>query len=270
MNDLATTHPQLLTEWHPENNIDPTTIGAGNSRQQIRWVGACGHSWNTAPYNRKQGKGCPYCAGRYLLPGVNDLTTVRPDLAAEWHPDNPSRPADVQPGSDTTVLWLCDRGHTWPAQVKNRNAGYGCPRCTTNGTSGAEQAVLAAVRAWLPDAAGTVRLPNTTMGRGQAEADIVGTYRGATIVIEYDGEYWHRDREDLDRRKTEQILSTGAHLIRVREHTTTHRLPDVSINHPRLTQLQHPNTRATDTATYQHLAERIRDACDTMLERAEA
>jgi hypothetical protein len=267
VNDLTTTHPQLLAEWHPDNAIDPTAIGAGNSRQHIRWLGRCGHSWETTPYNRKQGKGCPYCTGRLLLRGFNDLATLRPDLSTEWHADNTLTPSDVQPGSDTTVLWQCARSHSWPAQVKNRDTGYGCPRCARTRTSGAEQAVLTAVRTWLPDAAGAVRLPNTSMGRRQAEADIVGTYRGASIVIEYDGEYWHRHKADLDQRKTKQILSTGAHLIRVREHTTTHHLDDVPVNHPRLAQLQHPNARPTDTTAYQHLSERIRDACDTMLEQ---
>ena len=30
--------------------------------------------------------GCPYCAGRKVLPGFNDLAALRPDLAVQWHP----------------------------------------------------------------------------------------------------------------------------------------------------------------------------------------
>lgn len=48
--------------------------------------GACGHTWKTGIANRVRGTGCPYCAGQVATPGVDDLATVRPDLAAEWHP----------------------------------------------------------------------------------------------------------------------------------------------------------------------------------------
>jgi len=42
----------------------------------------------------------------------------------------PLTPADVSPGSHRRVWWICDRGHSWQAQVKTHAAGVGCPYCT--------------------------------------------------------------------------------------------------------------------------------------------
>ena len=33
-----------------------------------------------------EGLGCPYCSGRKVLAGYNDLATTHPDIAAMWHP----------------------------------------------------------------------------------------------------------------------------------------------------------------------------------------
>jgi hypothetical protein len=41
---------------------------------------------------------------------------------------------------------------------------------------------------------------------------------GLTIVIEYDGAYWHGGHEDRDRRKSEMIMAVGGHeVVRLRE-----------------------------------------------------
>ena len=33
-----------------------------------------------------EGLGCPYCLGRKVLAGYNDLATTHPGIAAMWHP----------------------------------------------------------------------------------------------------------------------------------------------------------------------------------------
>jgi hypothetical protein len=66
-----------------------------------------------------------------LVRGVNDLSTVRPDLAAEWHPTNNAdvSPRDVTFSSGKKAWWLCAQGHEWEAVVNNRDHGTGCPYC---------------------------------------------------------------------------------------------------------------------------------------------
>jgi hypothetical protein len=99
--DLATLHPDLAAEWDYERNgkLTPETIGARTTKR-VWWAGRCGHNWQSAIANRtKGGTGCPYCAGKRALPGVTDLATLRPDLAAQWHHSNELRPEQVRPNS---------------------------------------------------------------------------------------------------------------------------------------------------------------------------
>lgn len=130
--DLATLRPDLAVEWDHQGNGDltPDTIGASSPRR-VWWVGACGHGWQASILNRSRGTGCPYCAGKRALPGVSDLATLRPDLAAQWHSSNKLRPEHTRPNSGKTVTWQCERGHVWDAPVYTRSSvGCGCPYCS--------------------------------------------------------------------------------------------------------------------------------------------
>ena len=58
------------------------------------------------------------------------LADERPDLVLQWGTNNTLSPSDVSCGSHKKVWWVCDKGHTWEAIVKNRVlAGSGCPYC---------------------------------------------------------------------------------------------------------------------------------------------
>ena len=59
------------------------------------------------------------------------LAEERPDLLDQWSPDNDLSPSEVSCGSNKKVLWICDKGHTWAATVKNRALiGSNCPYCS--------------------------------------------------------------------------------------------------------------------------------------------
>ena len=133
VNDLATLRPDIAVEWHPVKNgtLTPADV-LPRSQKIVWWLCEKGHEWQASVANRSNGNGCPYCSGRYAIPGVNDLATLRPDLAAEWHPtkNGSLTPADVSPGSEKKAWWLCEKGHEWQAFVFNRSRGNGCPVCT--------------------------------------------------------------------------------------------------------------------------------------------
>ncbi len=58
------------------------------------------------------------------------LAEERPELVRQWHTSNTLLPSDVSCGSHKKVLWICEKGHTWEATVKNRALiGSGCPYC---------------------------------------------------------------------------------------------------------------------------------------------
>ena len=123
-NDLATTHPALAAE---ADGWDPTRISAGSGKS-LGWRCDVGHMWSARVGSRAgEGIGCPVCAGRKVIPGVNDLATTHPALAAEalgWDPTT------LVAGSNLRRRWHCAYGHEWDALLFSRSRdGRGCPYC---------------------------------------------------------------------------------------------------------------------------------------------
>ena len=107
---------QLIAEWDWEKNktLNPTNLTVG-SNMKVWWIGSCGHHWEAQIKSRNHGRGCPICAGKIVCPGVNDLKTTRPDIAAEWNyqKNDPLTPSEISQGSHTKVWWKCQHGHSW-------------------------------------------------------------------------------------------------------------------------------------------------------------
>ena len=131
-NDLSTTMPSLAQEWHPTKNgeLEPTCVTSGSDKK-VWWLCKKGHEWEAVISSRKAGSGCPYCANQKVLVGYNDLATVNPQLASEWHPtkNGDKSPCAVTAGSNIKVWWQCKEGHEWQANIASRNSGRGCPYC---------------------------------------------------------------------------------------------------------------------------------------------
>ena len=122
----------LASEWHPTKNgaLLPSMVNP-NSHEVVWWLGKCSHEWTASINARNAGHGCPYCSNKKIMPNFNDLATINPDIAAEWHPVKNGNllPSDVSPGSSKKVWWLCNKGHEWQTQVKARCRGTKCPVC---------------------------------------------------------------------------------------------------------------------------------------------
>lgn len=131
-NDLFTTHKELCNEWdYEKNDILPTQISAGSSKK-VWWVCNLGHSYSMAIHNRTHSNnGCPYCAGKKILIGFNDLNTVNPKLASEWNYQKNGNltPDMVTSSSGKVVWWKCNQGHEWQRRIASRNTSDGCPYC---------------------------------------------------------------------------------------------------------------------------------------------
>jgi Probable Zinc-ribbon domain len=119
---LSVTHPELAME---ADGWDPSTITQGSSRR-LSWICARGHRWETSPKHRKNGTGCPVCAGQQIVVGINDLKTTNPEIADDadgWDPL-----LNLLPYS-RKFNWRCKVGHTWQASITSRKRGSGCPSC---------------------------------------------------------------------------------------------------------------------------------------------
>lgn len=136
-NDLETLAPKLASEWHPSRNhpLTPRDVFA-TSGKKYWWICKSGHEWDAKVSNRRNfGLGCPICSNQRLLAGYNDLETLNPELASEWHPTKNGNltSSQVPPNSDLKPWWLGPCGHEWKANVGSRNIGGGCPKCAKGG-----------------------------------------------------------------------------------------------------------------------------------------
>lgn len=117
--DLATCNPDIAEEWNYERNgnLTPSDIVAGSAKRVWWKCQKCGGEWQAPPVKRKVGKGsCPYCAGKKLKRGVNDLASQYPEVALDYLPElNGGIPADeVIVKYGTKVIWKCHIcGHEW-------------------------------------------------------------------------------------------------------------------------------------------------------------
>lgn len=134
-NDLASAYPELAAQWHPTKNGTLTAqMVTPLSNRRIWWVCEHGHEWQCEVAHRvAANSGCPYCAGRRVMPGFNDLATREPKIAAQWHPklNGALTPQMVTSGSSKKVWWQCAEGHVWCAVVYSRTGPKrtGCPVC---------------------------------------------------------------------------------------------------------------------------------------------
>lgn len=138
--------PELSLEWHPTKNAEllPKDMPFKSS-YKAWWIGKCGHEWQAVVSSRAAGTGCPYCANLRILVGYNDLETILPNVAKEWHPtkNRDLTPQKVVAKSNKKVWWLCSVcGFEWEANIAKRANGQGCPVCAQgNRTSFPEKAL---------------------------------------------------------------------------------------------------------------------------------
>ena len=132
LNSLAALKPELVEQWDYEANgtLKPSDVTIG-SHIEVAWIGKCGHHWRAVIKDRVRGYGCPICAGKRVIPGINDLEHVFPDLAKEWDylKNNKLSPTEITSKSHKKVWWICPNNHSYQATVSDRAVGRGCPFC---------------------------------------------------------------------------------------------------------------------------------------------
>lgn len=196
-NDFESKFPELSMEWHPTKNgiLKPSQV-TSKSGQKVWWVCKCGHEWKAEIKSRADGRGCPYCSHRRLLSGFNDLESMNPYIAAEWHPTKNGEllPSQCLPCSSKKVWWVCPLGHEYQATIANRAWGKNCSVCSAETkTSFPEQAILYYLRQ-------VTNAKNRYIVHGK-EIDI--WLPDINSGIEYNGSYWHKNKESKDREKIE-------------------------------------------------------------------
>ncbi len=129
---LLMVNPKLSEEWDYDKNVplEPKDVSIG-SHQKVWWKCTKGHEWQAVIKDRHNGNGCPICANKLVVTGINDLATTHPRLAIEWDltKNKPLLPTQISFGSGKKVWWKCEHGHEWKARIADRSNGSECPVC---------------------------------------------------------------------------------------------------------------------------------------------
>ena len=217
VNDLATYYPKLVKEWDYKKNapLTPKDVTSKCNRKAW-WICPKGHSYDMVIGNRSQlNQGCPFCAGKRVLAGFNDLATTSPEIAEEWDykKNYPLTPRDVSKGQAKIVWWTCKRNHSYKTRLYSKKIS-GCPYCAREThTSFPEQVLHYYIKQYFPD------VINSDIAAIGMELDIY--IPSLKTAIEYDGANWHSDKATKNRELKKNKLCNEADiiLIRLREDT---------------------------------------------------
>lgn len=140
--------PRVAAMWHPTaNSVSPQEVTCGSNRKIALICPKCGYGkngeWRPSIAGAcRTGGGCPACSGKVLVEGVNDVATVHPEIAAQWHPTlNEFPPTRVTSGSAKHVYLVCkDCGYgangEWHPMIAfacgSGGVHTGCPECARN------------------------------------------------------------------------------------------------------------------------------------------
>lgn len=159
-NDLQTTSPELAAQWHPtkNGNLKPSQVTA-NSNKKIWWLlqydvpedysieqlrgKHFNFEWRASISHRSTNIDCPFLSNRLVWKGFNDLQTVNPKLAKQWHPikNGNLEPSQVTAHLNQKVWWLLSYDDIktgkhfdfeWQATINSRvTQKRGCPYLIT-------------------------------------------------------------------------------------------------------------------------------------------
>lgn len=219
---IIKTHPNMVQEWdYDRNSVSPTTILAGSHTKYWWKCPQCGQSYLMSPNLRSsKERGCPDCGiearGKAkrsnLLKKYGTLAETNALIANEWdYSKNSDTPYEVHQGMPDERWWICNYGHpSYQQSIRDRvRRGYGCPLCQGEyQTSFPEQAIFYYIKKAYPDA------QNRYSDSG-FEIDIY--IPRLKIGLEYDGSFWHKDKQERELKKDAFYAEKGIRVVHVKE-----------------------------------------------------
>lgn len=123
---ISSTHPQRM---HLFFNSEEAYLYTASSGRKTFFICEKGHKWKATIFNViKNGTGCPYCAGKRVLPGFNDIATTHPDCVYLFA--DPEDSLKYTAGSRSRVKFLCKENHEWEAPISRViGGGTRCKIC---------------------------------------------------------------------------------------------------------------------------------------------
>lgn len=263
-NDLQSCYPELMQEWNwnANNNagIKPDEITGGSTIEACWHCTTCNGDYMMAIRMKTKGIGCPYCAGKRVLKGFNDLASQYTDLLSEWNYENNDKhgikPDEIAVNSSLMASWICSKcKHEWNAKIYNRTINKsGCPACwQASHKSKQEDEVAEYINDYLISNYAMhfnvkrsiafreiYNSKNINVNNNDDISKYVKSMRKEidiyipelSLAVEYDGDYWHNDsvmlahrgmtNDDAHMIKQELCKQAGITLVFITEHDWLH------------------------------------------------
>lgn len=219
---LSIQNPEIFKQWDTNSllnqNIIVENLLAGDPKK-YGWKCNKDHTWEASLGVRvNQKTGCPYCSHHKILVGFNDFGTLHPHLLEEFNYErNDISPTKILGAPKIKVWWKCKEKHEWKTSFDVRARGRECPQCSQKQTSKIEQKFHKQLTQVLTDINPDHAFSIVTKTGKKWKPDIVGFYQNIPIIVEYDGAWWHKEREIKDLEKSKSLIEEGYYIIRIRE-----------------------------------------------------
>lgn len=208
----------LRKEYSSKNELGLDEICYGTGKKVLWKCSICGYEWEAAP-NWRTGKhksGCAKCAGQIVSERNSLLSFIEANgkygeqLRKEYSPKNELGLDEVSFGSNKKALWKCSIcKKEWWARIKHRAIEKeGCSFCNKTSTSFPEQLIFYILKRELTNY--EVFNRDTSEGR---EIDVF--IPSLKFGIEYDGWFWHKDKQEEDNKKHQFFKERDLDIIRI-------------------------------------------------------
>lgn len=229
---------QILSEWSDRNlgnfgeKLNPRDVYDKDTRKYLWKCSICGNEYKSQLYKRLYNhRGCPYCApakwGRsHSVRAAESGKSIRNYcsevsygnvLLKEW--DNVRNTEAGHTLDNTTyasnqmTYWICSNcGKEYEKMTYNRvRLNQGCPDCGRAGTSLPEQFIYWSFK----------QIDDRTRHRHKINGVEYDIYVPVmNLLIEYNGYYWHKDKEWKDLVKKDNSIRNGYRFMLIQGSTT--------------------------------------------------
>ena len=231
-NDLATVAPKVAAMLSEKDKHFAFEVTAGSKRKLTFVCPDCGQEFEAKIKDifRSVGDnatGCPVCAGRKVVPGINDLASQCPEVAAMWSDKNKLSASEVTSGSKEKVIFVCrDCGQEFEASIVNvvrsvSNDCTGCYNCKMKKIGAISKPECFVVRPMMAFAGENgIANPFADVRNILGENSLLGldfVDHIQKFCAEYNGKRFHEYAAEKDRFKFEAAKKAGYTMIRIQE-----------------------------------------------------
>ena len=189
INDVATKCPKVAAMWSDKNAFSPSKVAAGSRRKFTFVCPDCGQEFESKIFSvvrsvMNGNTGCPVCAGKKIVSGINDVATKCPMAATMWSNKNACSPSEAPAGSHKKAVFVCpDCGQEFVTSIHNMTRAIAsgvtcCPNCRLRGR---------AINAVRKDEYGSPKSVGTTMTMKDGSKATCTAYHGVNnITVEFE------------------------------------------------------------------------------------